>query len=188
MPRRDEPQIGLAKAIRQLRREGQLSQEALGLMAGIHPTWISHIESGRVNPTWGNVRRIADGLRVPLPNLPPWPRISRPNMEPPPNPRAGRGAVETSLGWLCRTQTPSASLPDAFSSSAACFKPAAPNSPRPQKPSFRDVFCGLAIAVYARLIKLFDASRGCRYARAALEQSGFALGQGNIASTCALIG
>jgi transcriptional regulator with XRE-family HTH domain len=69
MPRREEPQVGLAKAIRQLRGEGQLSQEALGLMAGIHPTWISHIESGRVNPTWGNVRRIADGLRVALPEL-----------------------------------------------------------------------------------------------------------------------
>jgi transcriptional regulator with XRE-family HTH domain len=66
MPRREEPQIGLSKAIRQLRREVQLSQEALGLRADIHPTWISHIESGRVNPTWGNVRRIAGGLRVPL--------------------------------------------------------------------------------------------------------------------------
>jgi transcriptional regulator with XRE-family HTH domain len=69
MPRTDDPQIGLAKAIRQLRREGQLSQEALGLLADIHPTWISHLESGRVNPTWGNVRRIAKGLRVPLPEL-----------------------------------------------------------------------------------------------------------------------
>lgn len=69
MPRHDDPQIGLSKAIRQLRRETRLSQEALGLRADIHPTWISHIESGRVNPTWGNVRRIAKGLRVPLPVL-----------------------------------------------------------------------------------------------------------------------
>ena len=45
---------------------GQLSQEALGHRAEIHPTWISHIESGRINPTWGNVRRIAIGLGVPL--------------------------------------------------------------------------------------------------------------------------
>lgn len=35
----------------------------------MHPTWISHIESGRINPTWGNVRRIASGLGVPLPEL-----------------------------------------------------------------------------------------------------------------------
>jgi transcriptional regulator with XRE-family HTH domain len=66
MPRHDDPQIGLAKAIRQLRREARLSQEALGLIADIHPTWISHVESGRVNPTWGNVRRIARGLEVQL--------------------------------------------------------------------------------------------------------------------------
>jgi transcriptional regulator with XRE-family HTH domain len=69
MPRQEEPQIGLSKAIRQLRHEVKMSQEALGLNVGIHPTWISHIESGRVNPTWGNVRRIAQGLRVPLPEL-----------------------------------------------------------------------------------------------------------------------
>lgn len=69
MPRRNEPQIGLGRAIRQLRQQAHLSQEALGLRAEIHPTWISHLESGRVNPTWGNVRRIAIGLRVPLPEL-----------------------------------------------------------------------------------------------------------------------
>jgi len=66
MPRREDPQIGLAQAIRKLRTDVQLSQETLGLRAEIHPTWISHIESGRVNPTWGNVRRIAAGLKVEL--------------------------------------------------------------------------------------------------------------------------
>ena len=58
--------MGLGKAIRALRQEGKLSQETLGHKAGIHPTWISHIESGRINPTWGNVRRIAKGLDVDL--------------------------------------------------------------------------------------------------------------------------
>ena len=69
MPRRDDPQIGLGKAIRKLRQENELSQETLGHRAEIHPTWISHIESGRVNPTWGNVRKIAIGLDVSLPRL-----------------------------------------------------------------------------------------------------------------------
>lgn len=69
MPRRDDPQIGLGKAIRALRQEAKLSQETLGHRADIHPTWISHIESGRINPTWGNVRRIAKGLDVDLPVL-----------------------------------------------------------------------------------------------------------------------
>jgi transcriptional regulator with XRE-family HTH domain len=66
MPRRPDPQIGLGLAIRKLRTEARLSQESLGLRSEIHPTWISHIESGRINPTWGNVRRIAGGLRVTL--------------------------------------------------------------------------------------------------------------------------
>ena len=69
MPRRDDPQIGLGKAIRKFRTDEELSQETLGFRVELHPTWISHIESGRVSPTWGNVRRIAAGLRVPLPVL-----------------------------------------------------------------------------------------------------------------------
>jgi transcriptional regulator with XRE-family HTH domain len=69
MPRREDPQVGLGKAIRQLRHEARLSQEVLGEKAEIHPTWISHIESGRINPTWGNVRRIATGLGVKLARL-----------------------------------------------------------------------------------------------------------------------
>jgi transcriptional regulator with XRE-family HTH domain len=69
MPRRNDPQIGLGQAIRTLRKDSNLSQETLGERAEIHPTWISHIESGRINPTWGNVRRIAGGLKVPLSRL-----------------------------------------------------------------------------------------------------------------------
>ncbi len=69
MPRRNDPQPGLGRAIRRFREEAGLSQETLGQRAEIHPTWISHIESGRINPTWGNVRRIASGLMVPLAKL-----------------------------------------------------------------------------------------------------------------------
>ena len=69
MPRRDDPQIGLGKAIRTFRNEAQLSQEALGERSEIHATWISHIESGRINPKWGNVQRIANVLEVRLSEL-----------------------------------------------------------------------------------------------------------------------
>jgi transcriptional regulator with XRE-family HTH domain len=69
MPRRDDPQLGLGRAIRALRNDAGLTQETLGQRAEIHPTWISHIESGRINPTWGNVRRIANGLAVSLVDL-----------------------------------------------------------------------------------------------------------------------
>lgn len=64
-PRR-EPQPALGQAIRRLRTERELSQEELGLLAEIHPTWISHIESGRTNPAWGTVRRIAAVFEVRL--------------------------------------------------------------------------------------------------------------------------
>jgi transcriptional regulator with XRE-family HTH domain len=64
MAPRSEPQLGLGRAIRELRHRRGLSQEALGHGAGIHPTWISHIESGRNNPAWASVRRIAAALDV----------------------------------------------------------------------------------------------------------------------------
>jgi transcriptional regulator with XRE-family HTH domain len=62
MAPRTEPQPALGAAIRKRREELGLSQEELGHVAGIHPTWISHIESGRNNPAWGSVRRIATAL------------------------------------------------------------------------------------------------------------------------------
>jgi transcriptional regulator with XRE-family HTH domain len=69
MAPRTEPQPGLGRAIRQLRTERGLSQEELGRRAEIHPTWISHLESGRNNPAWGSVRRIAAALDVKLSEL-----------------------------------------------------------------------------------------------------------------------
>lgn len=69
MAPRTEPQPGLGRAIRQLRTERGMSQEELGLRAEIHPTWISHLESGRNNPAWGSVRRIAAALDVKLSEL-----------------------------------------------------------------------------------------------------------------------
>jgi transcriptional regulator with XRE-family HTH domain len=66
MAPRTEPQPGLGRAIRELRGERGISQEELGHRAEIHPTWISHIESGRNNPAWGSVKRIAKALDVAL--------------------------------------------------------------------------------------------------------------------------
>jgi transcriptional regulator with XRE-family HTH domain len=64
--RRTEPQEGLGAALRELRTERGLSQEELAHRASLHPTWISHLESGRENPAWGTVRRLADALEVSL--------------------------------------------------------------------------------------------------------------------------
>lgn len=61
-PRRSEPQIALGRTVRAARAERDLTQTDLGVRAGIHPTWISHIERGKINPTWGNLKGICRGL------------------------------------------------------------------------------------------------------------------------------
>jgi len=68
-PERDDAQIALGQAIRQIRVERKLTQEALALKAGFHETYISFIESGRRNPTWGAIRKISYALDLPLPDL-----------------------------------------------------------------------------------------------------------------------
>lgn len=69
MAPRSEPQPALGKAIRRRREELGLSQETLGHSAEIHPTWISHLESGRNNPAWGSVKRIAAALDLEVSEL-----------------------------------------------------------------------------------------------------------------------
>lgn len=49
-----------------MRLERGLSQEDLAHRASLHPTWISHLESGRENPAWGTVRKLAIALDVSL--------------------------------------------------------------------------------------------------------------------------
>lgn len=69
MARRTEPQAGLGAALKEMRLERGLSQEDLAHRASLHPTWISHLESGRENPAWGTVRKLAAALDVSLSTL-----------------------------------------------------------------------------------------------------------------------
>jgi len=69
MPHQDDPQPALGQAIYRLRRDAGQTQVQLSEAADIHSTWISRIESGNTNPTWGNVRRIAVGLGVRMSDL-----------------------------------------------------------------------------------------------------------------------
>jgi transcriptional regulator with XRE-family HTH domain len=46
------------------RRRARLTQEALAFQAGLHPTWISHLESGRPNPRLDTVARLAGALDI----------------------------------------------------------------------------------------------------------------------------
>lgn len=55
--------------VRNFRKALGISQERLAELARVHPTYISNIENAKVNASIGIYRRIADSLRVSLPQL-----------------------------------------------------------------------------------------------------------------------
>lgn len=69
MGRRLEPQEALGRAVRELRQERDLTQRQLSKAADVNETWLSHIESGRTNPAWGTVARLAAALGIELSEL-----------------------------------------------------------------------------------------------------------------------
>jgi transcriptional regulator with XRE-family HTH domain len=64
MRRSDQPQPALGKAIRQLREERGMTQEALAQEAGITVGHMSMIERGHSNPTWATVSAIARSVGI----------------------------------------------------------------------------------------------------------------------------
>ena len=56
-------------AIRHLRRERELSQEALAFAAGVHPKHVSEIERANKDPRTKTVVRLADALGVTVAEL-----------------------------------------------------------------------------------------------------------------------
>jgi transcriptional regulator with XRE-family HTH domain len=50
--------------IRGRRKELAMSQEQLGEVAGLHRTYIGHLERGEVNPSLVNILRVAKALKV----------------------------------------------------------------------------------------------------------------------------
>ena len=63
-PRPYEPQKGLAQAVRTLRERAGLTPSELAERAGTSTSWLSRIESGAYDPSWGSMRRVAGGLGV----------------------------------------------------------------------------------------------------------------------------
>lgn len=60
---------GLARAVHELRKKAKLTQAALAEQADLPPSLVAEIESGRRDPVWGDVRRIAEALGVSLETL-----------------------------------------------------------------------------------------------------------------------
>lgn len=69
MPATSNQQQALGAAIRHVREREGKTQEDLAFEAGVHPTWISRIESGRFDPRWSSVRRLAIALGVTMTEL-----------------------------------------------------------------------------------------------------------------------
>lgn len=69
MRRSDQPQPALGKAVRQLREERGVTQEALAQDAGVTVGHMSMIERGHSNPTWATVKAIASALDSPMADL-----------------------------------------------------------------------------------------------------------------------
>jgi transcriptional regulator with XRE-family HTH domain len=52
----------LGRAVAHRRAELGLTQEELALRAGLHQRWISNVETGKRNPSYVSLRRLATGL------------------------------------------------------------------------------------------------------------------------------
>jgi transcriptional regulator with XRE-family HTH domain len=72
-----DPNAALGAVIRELRERAKLSQEELAGRAELDEGEIAAIETGKLEPTWGDLRRIARALSVPLPDL--LARLERPD-------------------------------------------------------------------------------------------------------------
>lgn len=64
-----EPQTGLGRAVQALREKAGIDQAALAKRADLPLHLIVELESGRSDPAWGDVRRIAVALGVSLERL-----------------------------------------------------------------------------------------------------------------------
>lgn len=69
MSTRSPAHLALGRAIRDLRADQGLSQEALAELAGLHRTYMGGIERGERNPTYSNLLRVARALAVDLSKL-----------------------------------------------------------------------------------------------------------------------
>jgi transcriptional regulator with XRE-family HTH domain len=55
-------QRALGLAVKARRAELDLTQEQLANDTELHQRWISNVETGKRNPSYGSLRRLADGL------------------------------------------------------------------------------------------------------------------------------
>jgi transcriptional regulator with XRE-family HTH domain len=62
-------QTALGLAVKARRQELDLTQEQLSLRTELHQRWISNVETGKRNPSYSSLRRLAAGLGLPASQL-----------------------------------------------------------------------------------------------------------------------
>jgi transcriptional regulator with XRE-family HTH domain len=62
-------QQALGLAVKRRREELGLTQEQLANNTDLHQRWISNVETGKRNPSYGSLRRLATGLGLPVSEL-----------------------------------------------------------------------------------------------------------------------
>jgi transcriptional regulator with XRE-family HTH domain len=55
-------QAALGLAVKARREERGLTQEQMANDSGLHQRWLSNVETGKRNPSYGSLRRLAAGL------------------------------------------------------------------------------------------------------------------------------
>jgi transcriptional regulator with XRE-family HTH domain len=64
MPAPPAYQAALGLAVKARREELGLTQEQLDLRTDLHQRWISNVETGKRNPSYASLRRLAAGLEL----------------------------------------------------------------------------------------------------------------------------
>jgi transcriptional regulator with XRE-family HTH domain len=57
-------QASLGLAVKRRRQELQITQEQLANNTNLHQRWISNVETGKRNPSYASLRRLAAGLKL----------------------------------------------------------------------------------------------------------------------------
>jgi transcriptional regulator with XRE-family HTH domain len=57
-------QAALGRAVKARRHELDLTQEQVSLRSDLHQRWISNVETGKRNPSYESLRRLASGLAL----------------------------------------------------------------------------------------------------------------------------
>lgn len=63
------PHVLFGKAVHQLREKKELSKKSVADVGGFSTRWLTDLETGKTNPTYDNVRRLALAMKVPLHRL-----------------------------------------------------------------------------------------------------------------------